>query len=91
MINKFVVNEKKNNSKLGASITAKDQEKIMLQGYFIPTLYQLVNGVIFPADFCLCLTRRDSLTNYRAQKARENLREKGAEEVRRAFEKAKGC
>ena len=40
--------------------------------------------------------KRDSLTNFRAQKARENLRrekgaeerrEKGAEEIRRAFEK----
>ena len=29
--------------------------------------------------------KRDSLTNFRAQKARENLRrEKGAEEIRRA-------
>ena len=32
--------------------------------------------------------KRDSLTNFRAKKARENLRkEKGAEEIRRAFEK----
>ena len=40
--------------------------------------------------------KRDSLTNFRAQKVRENLRrekgaeerrEKGAEEIRRAFEK----
>ena len=31
--------------------------------------------------------KRDSLTNFRAQKARENLREMGAEEIRRASEK----
>ena len=35
--------------------------------------------------------KRDSITNFRAQKARENLvREKGAEEIRRAFEKTEG-
>ena len=34
---------------------------------------------------------RDSLTSFRAQKLRENLKnEKGAEEIRRAFEKAEG-
>ena len=33
----------------------------------------------------------DSLTNFRAQKTRENLRrEKGAEEIKRAFEKTEG-
>ena len=37
--------------------------------------------------------KRDSLTNFRAQKARENLRrEMGAEEIRRASEKKmEGC
>ena len=35
--------------------------------------------------------KRDSLTNFRAEKARENLRrEKGAEEIRRSFEKTEG-
>ena len=39
----------------------------------------------------LSLYKRDSLTNFRAQKAKENLRrEKGAEEIRRAFEKTEG-
>ena len=34
--------------------------------------------------------KRDSLTDFRAQKARKNLRrKKGAEEIRRAFEKRK--
>ena len=46
--------------------------------------------MIFPAEFCVFVFKykRDSLTDFRAQNARENLRrEKGAEEIRRAFEK----
>ena len=39
----------------------------------------------------LSLYKRDSLTNFSAQKAKENLRrKKGAEEIRRAFEKTEG-
>ena len=35
--------------------------------------------------------KRDSLTNFRVQKARENQgREKDAEEIRRVFEKTEG-
>ena len=49
--------------------------------------------MIFQAEFYVCcLTRRErcSLTNFRARKARENLRrEKGAEEIR-SFKKRKG-
>ena len=55
---------------------------------------RLANGVIFPAEFCVFFlqVRRDSLANFRAQIARENLRrEKGVEGIRRAFEKMKGC
>ena len=44
--------------------------------------------MIFEAEFYVFVSlscKRDSLTNFRAQKARENLRrENGAEEIRRA-------
>ena len=51
------------------------------------------NSVIFAAEFCAFVFKykRDSLTNFRAQKARENLRrENGAEVNRRVFEKTEG-
>ena len=50
--------------------------------------------MINPAEFCIFFLKykRDSLTNFRAQKARENIRrEKGAEEIKRAFENTEGC
>ena len=68
----------------------------MHQKCFIPTLsidWQMENGVIFSAwpDFCVfqCLTRRDSLANFRAQKARENLERERVlrTELGRALEK----
>ena len=45
--------------------------------------------MIFPAEFCVFVFKykRDSLTEFRAQKARENLRREDAEEIRRTFEK----
>ena len=50
--------------------------------------------MIFAAEFCVFVHlfyKRDSHTTFRAQKARENLRrEKGAEEIRRVFEKTEG-
>ena len=45
----------------------------------------------FQLNFVSLSYNRDSLTSFRAQKLRENLKnEKGAEEIRRAFEKAEG-
>ena len=84
--------EKKNNPKLAVNIMQEIEKKIMHQECFIMTLLscfdQLANSVIFEAEFCVFVSlfcKRDSLTNFRAQKARENLRrEKGAEEIRRA-------
>ena len=36
--------------------------------------------------------KSNSLTNFRAREVRENLiKEKGAEEIRRVFEKTEGC
>ena len=62
--------KKKNNPKLAVNIVQEIEKEIMHQGCFIPN----VN----------LSCKRDSLTNFRAEKARENLRrEKGAEEIRR--------
>ena len=94
---KFVVKEKKNNPKLAVNIMQEIEKEIIHQEYFISTLSscfdRLANSVIFAAEFCgfVFKYKRDSLTNFRAQKARENLRrEKGAEENRRVFEKTEG-
>ena len=48
--------------------------------------------MIFPAEFYVFVFKykRDSATNFRAQKARENLRREGAEQIKRAFEKTEG-
>ena len=84
--------EKKNNPKLAVNIMQEIEKEIMHQECFIRTLSscfdRLANSVIFEAEFCVFVSlscKRDSLTNFRAQKARKNLRkEKGAEEIRRA-------
>ena len=66
-------------------------KETMHQECFIPTLSscfdRLANSVIFPAEFYVIVFKykRDSFTNFRSQKARENLRREGAEEIRRAF------
>ena len=94
--------EKKDNPKLAVNLMQEIKKEIMHQECFIPTLSscfnRLANSVIFPAEFCVFVLqeilsyKRDSLTNFRAQKARENLRRaKGAEEIRRVFEKMEGC
>ena len=82
--------EKKNNPRLAVNIMQEIKKEIMHQECLIPTLSscfdRLANSVIFAAKFCVFVYKykRDSLTNFRAQKARENLkREKGAEENRR--------
>ena len=87
--------EKKNNPKLAVNIMQEIEKEIMHQECFIPTLSlcfnQLANSEIFAAEFCVLVSlsyKRDSLTDFRAQKARENLRrEKRAEEITRVFEK----
>ena len=90
--------EKKNNPRLAVNIMQEIKKEIMHQECLIPTLSscfnRLANSVNFAAKFCVFVYKykRDSLTNFRAQKARENLkREKGAEENRRVFEKTEGC
>ena len=90
------IEENKNNPKLAVNITARDQER-----YYAPevlhtdTFDRLANGKwcdfsSWP-DFCVfqCLTRRDSLANFRAQKARENLERERVlrTELGRALEK----
>ena len=83
--------EKKNNPKLAVNIMQEIEKEIMHQEWFITTLSscfdRLTNSVTFEAEFCVFVSlscKRDSLTNFRAQKAREKLRrEKGAEEIRR--------
>ena len=77
-----MVKEKKNNPKLAVNITQEIEKEIMHQECFILTLSscfdRLANSVIFAAEFCV-------------QKAWENLRrEKGAEDIRSAFEKMEG-
>ena len=73
---------------MAVNITARDRERNSASGELhTDTFNQLANGVIFQTELCLCLTR-DSLTNFRAQKARKSLRrEEGAEEIRRLFKK----
>ena len=80
--------EKKNNPKLAVNIMQEMEKEIMHQECFMLSLnFRLANSVIFEAEFCVFVSlscKRDSLTNFRAQKARKNLRrEKGAEEIRR--------
>ena len=95
--------EKKNNPKLAVNIMQEIMKETtcMHQECFTAMLSscfsRLANSVIFPAEFCVFVLhlifkyKRDSLINFRAQRARENLRKKkGAEEIRRAFEKMEG-
>ena len=79
---------------MAVKVTARDQERNCAPGVpHTDTFDLLKNGVIFQADFCVfCLIRMHSwCTNFRAKKARENLRrEKGAKEIRKSFKKQKG-
>ena len=72
---------------MAVKVTARDQERNCAPGVpHTDTFDLLKNGVIFQADFCVfCLIRMHSwCTNFRAKKARENLRrEKGAKEIRK--------
>ena len=73
---------------MAVNITARNQERNCAPGVLHTDSFNpLANGVIFQAEFCVFLPPGIyRLTNFRAQKARENLRrEKGAEEVRRLF------
>ena len=79
---------------MAVKVTARDQERNCAPGVpHTDTFDLLKNGVIFQADFCVfCLIRMHSwCTNFRAKKARENLRrEKGAKEIRKSFKKTEG-
>ena len=83
--------QKKNSPKPAINIMQEIEKEIIHQECFILTLLscldRLANGVIFQLNFVSLSYKSDSLTNFRAQKARENIRrEKAAEEIRRAFE-----
>ena len=91
-MDKFVAKEKKKQSQICCQYNCKRSRKklctrsasYMYWSILSSCFDRLANGVIFPAEFCVFFlqVRRDSLANFRAQIARENLRrEKGVEGI----------